>query len=126
MYQDAKVKTTLRLGHLGPTMLLLVIVVGGAISGCSLFGQRDQFGNVQVTNSTDVAIDVVFQAAGQTSERVLRHIDAHKTDTFDAFAEGCSTQGVLIARAPDGHEIVRLNGPFCQQMTWTVTATQSS
>ena len=125
MNYDVAVRTNRRAGFVSPTLLWLVIVLAGTLSGCSLFGQHDQFGNVQITNSTDVPIDVVLQAPDQP-ERVLRHIDAHKTDTFDAFGEGCSAQGVLLARGPDGREVSRLNGPFCQQMTWTVTASHSS
>lgn len=105
--------------------VLGLALVAALAAGCSLFGQHDSFGNVQVTNSTDVPIDVVFIPDDGSPERVLRHIDAHKSDTFDAFGEGCSAKGAMVARGPDGGEVARLAGPICQQTTWTVAPSQA-
>ena len=93
------------------------------LASCSLFGKPDNFGGVQVANHTDVTIDVFFADPNASERPVLSDLPPHKATNFELFSGGgCDARGTFVARAPDGAEVDRLDGPFCQQMTWIVEA----
>jgi hypothetical protein len=92
-----------------------ILVLAAGLGGCQPEDSR-------VRNGTDKEIDVVLETAVGDRRPAASDLRPGQGGVvgIGIGGGGCNTAQALVALGPDGTEIDRISGPFCEHFTWTV------